>query len=56
MESLTVPIYKKGNKTDYSNYTGISLPPTMYEILSHILLSRLTPDAEEMIGNQQCGF
>jgi hypothetical protein len=23
-ESIIVPIYKKGNKTDYSNYHGIS--------------------------------
>jgi len=55
-ESFILSIYKKDDKTDYSNYTGISLLPTMYKILSHILLSRLTPDAEEIIGNQQCGF
>jgi hypothetical protein len=30
--------------------------PTMYKILSNILLSRLTPYAEEIIGNHQCGF
>jgi len=55
-ESFILSIYKKDNKTDYSNYTGISLLPTMYKILSHILLSRLTADAEEIIGNQQFGF
>jgi len=49
-ESIIVPIYKKGNKTDCSNYRGISLLPTMYKILSNILLSRLTPYAEEIIG------
>jgi len=28
----------------------------MYKILSNILLLRLTPDAEEIIGDHQCGF
>ena len=51
-----VPIYKKGNKTDCSKYRGISLLPTMYKILSNTLLSRLTPYAEEIIRNHQCGF
>ena len=49
-ESTIVPIYKKGDKTYYSNYRGISLLPTMYKILSNILLSRLTPCTEEIIG------
>jgi hypothetical protein len=54
-ESINVPIYKKGNKTWYK-YRGISLLPTMYRILSNILLSRITPYAEEIIGDHQCGF
>ena len=45
-----------GSKTVCSNYRGISLLPTMYKILSNILLSRLTPYAEEIIGDHQCGF
>jgi hypothetical protein len=55
-ESVIVPIYKKGDKTDCSNYPGISLLSTKYKILSNILLSRLTPYAEEIIGDHQCGF
>jgi hypothetical protein len=35
---------------------GISLVSTAYNILSSILLSRLTPYAEEIIGDHQCGF
>jgi len=55
-ESIIVPIYKKGDKIDCSNYSGISLLPTTYKILSNILLSRLTQYAEEIIGDHQCGF
>jgi hypothetical protein len=43
-------------KLDCSNYRGISLLSTSYKILSNILLSRLTPYADENTGNQQCGF
>jgi len=55
-ESITVPIYKKGGKTDCSNYISISLLPTTYKISSNILLSRLTPYAEEITGDHQCRF
>ena len=55
-ESFIVPIHKKGDTTDCGNYRGISLLSTTYKILSNILLSRLTPNAEEIIGDHQCGF
>ena len=55
-ESIIVPIYRKGDKTDCNNYRGISLLPTTYKVLSKILLSRLTPYIEEVIGDHQCGF
>jgi hypothetical protein len=55
-ESIIVPIHKKGDKTDCSNYREISLLTTSYKILSNILLSRLSPYVDEIIGDQQCGF
>jgi hypothetical protein len=45
----------KGDKTDCNNYRGIDLS-TAYKILSNILLARLTPCVNEMIGNYLCGF
>jgi hypothetical protein len=51
-----VPIHKKGDKTDCNNYRGLSLLSTSYKILSNILLSRLIPYADEIIGDHQCGF
>jgi hypothetical protein len=44
------------DKTDGSNYRGISLLLTTYKILSNILLSRLIPHAEEITGDHLCGF
>ena len=55
-ESIIVPIYKKVDKTNCSNYRGISLLSGTYKILSNILLSRFFPHAEEITGDHQCGF
>jgi len=53
-ELIVLPIYQKGNKTDYSNYRGISLLPTTYKILSNFMLPSLTPYAEEILLS--CNF
>jgi hypothetical protein len=39
-----------------SIYRGISRLSTSYKILSNILLSRLSPYRDEIIGDHQCGF
>ena len=56
MKSCIVPLYTKDDKTDYSHFRGIMLLPNTYRILSNILMSRLIPCAEEIIGNHQCEF
>jgi hypothetical protein len=46
-ESITVPVHKKGEKIDCTDYCGISI---YYKMLSNILLSRLNPYIDEIIG------
>jgi hypothetical protein len=55
-ESITVLLYKTGDKTDCNNYRGISLLSISYRMLSNILLSRLSPYIDEIIGDHQCGL
>jgi hypothetical protein len=55
-QSIIVPIYKKGDKTGSNNYREISLLSTSYKIVINILLSRLSPYIDEMVGDHQCGF
>jgi hypothetical protein len=55
-ESTVILIHRKGNKTACSNYRGLSLLSTSYKIVPNILLARLIPYADEIIGDNQCGF
>jgi hypothetical protein len=55
-ESIIVPVHKKGDKTDCNNYRGISLLSSSYKMLSDILLSKLGPYIDEIIGEHQRGF
>ena len=45
-KSISLPIYKKGDKTDFSNFRAISLLSNTYKMLSNVLLSKLSPYAE----------
>ena len=55
-ESITVSICKRNGKTDCSNYRGITNLSTTFKVLSNILLSRLTPYAEDIIEDHWNGF
>jgi hypothetical protein len=52
---IIVPVYKKDDDTGCSNYHGISLLSTSYNILSSIL-SRLSSYVDSIIGDLQCTF
>jgi hypothetical protein len=51
-----VPVYKEGDRTDCSNYRGISLLSASYTILTSTLLSRLSLYTDEINGDRHCGF
>jgi hypothetical protein len=53
---LLYQFIRKGDKNDFNNYRGISMLSNTYRILSNILLARLTPYVDEIIGDHQCGF
>jgi hypothetical protein len=50
-ESIIVPIYRKGDKPNCSNYRGTSLLPTPHNSLSNILFSKLTPYIDKISVN-----
>ena len=49
-ESVIVPVCKKNDETECSNYRGRSLFSATYKILSYIPLLRLTPYAGNYWG------
>lgn len=56
--SRTIPIYKKGDASEYGNFRPISLLPTMYKIFSGILSSRIMATSMKLgwISPEQKGF
>jgi hypothetical protein len=54
--SIICSVHKKGDIMECSNYRGVSLLNAAYNILSNIHFTRISPFAENIIGNYQCGF
>ncbi|KAI9550364.1 hypothetical protein GHT06_002328 [Daphnia sinensis] len=46
--SRTVPIFKKGDSSDYSNFRPISLLPTIYKLFSGVISQRITEVASDL--------
>ena len=57
-DAVLVSLYKnKGEKSDWSNYRGITLLSVAGKILAHVFLNRLIPTiAQENTPKSQCGF
>jgi len=55
-KSIICPIYKKGEKTECSNYRGISLLNTVYKILATAINNRSKTFAEDLVSQEQNGF
>ena len=56
-DASIVTIYKKGDRTDFGNYRGISLLSIAGKIFARILLNRLsTHITPEVVPETQCGF
>ncbi|KAK2573141.1 RNA-directed DNA polymerase from mobile element jockey [Acropora cervicornis] len=57
-DAVIVSLYKhKGEKSDCSNYRGVTLLSTAGKILARVLLDRLIPAiVEEVLPESQCGF
>jgi hypothetical protein len=47
---IVAPVYNNGENTNSNNYRGRSLVPTTYKILFNILLSKLTPHVNKILG------
>jgi exonuclease III len=55
-EGITVLLFKKGDRTDPSNYRPISLLNTSYKLLTRILTSRLARTVPHLVHGDQYGF
>ena len=51
-----IPIFKKKDPNDKSNYRPISLLPTISKIFEKILNDQITMFAENVLSNKLCGF
>ena len=55
-KDLMCPIYKKGDKTECSNYRGISLMSHAFKVYERVLEKRLRAYVEPKLGEWQSGF
>ena len=56
VDSVIVPIPKKGNLQLCDNWRGISLLSVAGKVFGRILANRIAPIAESVLDESQCGF
>jgi hypothetical protein len=55
-ETIIVPIHKRGDRDRCENYRRIALVNAAYKILSNIILGKIKPYTEKVMGDYQNGF
>ena len=55
-ETIIVPIHKRGDRDRGENYRGIALENAAYKMLSNIILGKIKPYIEKVMGDHQNGF
>jgi len=55
-ETIIVPIHKRGYRERCENYRGIALGNAAYKILSNIILGKIKPIIEKIMGDYQNGL
>jgi len=55
-EAIIFPINKRGERDSCENYRGIALGNAAYKILSNIILGKIKPYIENILGDYQNGF
>ena len=53
---ITIPVFKKGQKSDCNNYRGIAILCVTNKIISKTILNRLIPVLDSQLNESQCGF
>jgi len=55
-ETIIVPIHKRGDRDRRENYRGIALGNAAYKILWNIILRKIKPRIEKVMGEHEKGF
>jgi len=55
-ETIIVPIHKRGDRDRCENYRGIALGNAAYKILSNIIMGKIKPHIEKVMGDYKNGF
>jgi len=55
-KTIIVSIHKRGDRDRCENYRGIALGNAAYIILSNIILGKIKPHIEKVMGDYQNGF